>query len=127
MGTVYALAKSSTTRRMLLTEAIARTCKVILNNLLRKLVRRDKTSTIVASCRERSTYEDYAELMKANLRRKEDQVVDFFNLVLGSSAESSSFWRVCCPMLCSRNSALLCPPLCKHQIRPNLYTCRSYF
>ena len=90
---------------MLLTEAIARTCKVILNNLLRKLVRRDKTSTIVASCRERSTYEDYEELMKANSRRKEDQVLDFFNLVLAEKLSPQASGEVCCPMLCSRTQS----------------------
>ncbi len=97
MGTVYALSKSSVTRRMLLTEAIARTCKVLLNNLLRKLVRKDKTLSMIAHRRERSTYDDYDEHMKASLRRKQDQAVDFFNLVLGSSAESSSFWKNALP------------------------------
>ena len=109
MGTVYSMSKSRTTRKFLLGESVARSCKVIVNNVLRRILRTEKATALVAEMRERSEREDYIEHMNDVQRQKEECLLDFFNLVFGSSQESSTFWRSTLPDAVYQKFSLVAP------------------
>lgn len=109
MGTVYSMSKSRTVRRLILSEAVARSCKVIVNNILRQILRKEKANATVAEMRERSEKNDYVEHMNDVQRQKEERLLDFFNLVFGSSQESSTFWRSTLPDAVYQKFSLVVP------------------
>lgn len=109
MGTVYSMSKSRTTRCLLLGEAVARSCKVIVNNVLRRILRTEKATALVAEMRDRSEREDYIEHVNDVQKRKEESLLDFFNLVFGSSQESSTMWRSTLPDAVYQKFSLVVP------------------
>jgi hypothetical protein len=109
LGTVYSMSKSRVTRRFLLCEAIARCAKVIISNILRDILRKEKAVTLVAELRERSERADYIDHMNDVQLRKEAKILEFYNLVFGSSQESSTFWKVVLPDMAFQKFSLVLP------------------
>ena len=93
LGVVLSLSRTPFVRRILLTEAIARTCKVLLNQTLREIARRGKAESLQAEYRGRSIEENYLEHMELLHKNRRTAVLDMFNLLLGSGEASVNFWR----------------------------------
>jgi CRISPR-associated protein Cas7/Csd2 subtype I-C len=77
LGVVHALARMPFVHSLLLSEAVARSCKTLLSKALRNLAREGRAATLVAEERGLSRRQDYMEFNKeANKKRKgsEDSV-----------------------------------------------------
>ena len=109
IGAVYTLAKSIYIRQLLLVEAVARSCKVLLNNTLRLNARKGKAQTIGAEARQRSTREDFFEHMDMLHEKRKAAVLDLFNLVLGSSKASTQLWSTVLADIVFQKFALTLP------------------
>jgi len=109
IGAVYTLAKSIYIRQLLLVEAVARSCKVLLNNTLRLNARKGKAQTIGAEARQRSTREDFFEHMDMLHEKRKAVVLDLFNLVLGSSKASTQLWSTVLADIVFQKFALTLP------------------
>jgi tetratricopeptide (TPR) repeat protein len=92
MGPLYSLSKILFIKRMILSEAIARTCKGILKHGLKDISRRSKAESIAAQFRGRSTEKHYEEHNDVVNKEKKLLMLDLFNLVLGQSTQTSTFW-----------------------------------
>jgi hypothetical protein len=92
MGIVYSLTTCTHSKKMIISEAVSRSCKVLLNNRLKLIARKGKASTINADNRGHSSKEHYTEHMKHLHEERKDAVLIFFNLIFGSSKSSESFW-----------------------------------
>lgn len=92
MGLLYSLCKILFVKRIILSEAIARTCKGILKHGLKDISRRSKAESISAQYRGRSTEKNYKEHNDVVNKEKKLLMLDIFNLVFGQSNLTSSFW-----------------------------------
>jgi len=93
LGIVYALVQQPFVQSLLLSEAVARCCKVLLNKTLRDVTRRAKAASLVAEKRHTSSRKDFVELNKSTLSSRRGIVLELFNVVLGSGQASTTFWR----------------------------------
>jgi len=109
LGAVYSLAKSVHTKQLLLVEAVARSCKVLLNNSLRLSARRGKAQTLDAEARQRSTREHFVEHMELLHHNRKEAVLQMFNLVLGSSKASTQLWSTVLADIVFQKFALTVP------------------
>jgi hypothetical protein len=96
LGILFDLSKTNHVRQMLLLEAIGRSCKSILKELLRAHTRGAGAVTISALLRGRSSDTDYEEHQKASLRSRQHVIIGFYNVVFGSNQESHEFWSGRC-------------------------------
>lgn len=93
LGIVYALVQQPFVQSLLLSEAVARCCKVLLNKTLRDVTRRAKAASLIAEKRHTSSRKDFVELNKSTLSSRRGIVLELFNVVLGSGQASTTFWR----------------------------------
>ena len=97
LGVVHALARMPFVHSLLLCEAVARCCKTLLSKALRNLAREGRAATLVAEERGLSRRQDYMEFNKEANKKRKGLVLELFNVVLGSSAASRTFWQEVLP------------------------------
>jgi tetratricopeptide (TPR) repeat protein len=92
LGLLYLLCKLPFLKQLILCEIIARSCKVLLGHTLRNISRKFAAESMVAVLRGRSSNADFTEVQEVTNNARKAAVVDIFNIVLGSGANSGSFW-----------------------------------
>lgn len=92
LGLLYLLCKLPFLKQLILCEVIARSCKVLLGHTLRNISRKFAAESMVAVHRGRSSDANFNELQAVTNNARKAAVIDMFNMVLGSSANSVTFW-----------------------------------
>ena len=92
LGALHDLCTTKHAREILLTQAIARCCKILHARILRNHGRATRAASISAEYRRRSGEQDFRELHKQSLQNRRRISIGFFNVVFGSNEESTSFW-----------------------------------
>ena len=92
LGRMYDCSSVFHVRQLLLCEAIARTVKVLLKQILQRCSRRGKAESEMAVERGRSRDTHFIDHQQSLLASKKRAVVDMFNLVLGSGVQCDEFW-----------------------------------
>jgi hypothetical protein len=93
LGDIYLRTEMPHIKDLILCEAIARSCKMILNQSLKNISRLGRAQTVIAEQRKRSKLSNYIEHQGKVLHSKFLVILDLFNLVLGSGPETEEFWR----------------------------------
>jgi len=93
MGGLFSLCKNPSSRYILLSEIVARSCKTILFQSLRYFTRKGKGMSIQAEYRGRSKEIDFRTHQDQIITDRAQVVLDFFNLVLGHGSETADFWK----------------------------------
>jgi tetratricopeptide (TPR) repeat protein len=113
LGRICELTKLPHVRELVTIEMLARTCKDVLNENMRKTIigAHERVAHIIHDLASRGRHlndEAMAKLLQFNRQLTEDtetNIVDFFNLVLGKSSdhENSLFWKnVLLPRVCEK-------------------------
>lgn len=92
LGLMYMCSTSFQVKQMLLCEAVARTVKTLLKQVLQQLSRRGKAESQMAEERRRSKESHFEQHQQSLLAAKRAAVVDMFNLVLGTGQNCDEFW-----------------------------------
>lgn len=96
LGLMYKRSSVFHVRQLLLCEAVARSVKVLLKQILQKCTRRGKAESGMAEDRGRSKESHFSDHQHVLLQSKKQAIVDLFNLVLGHGPESDEFWSGMC-------------------------------
>jgi hypothetical protein len=92
LGLMYKFSNVFHVRQLLLCEAVARTVKVLLKQILQRCSRRGKAESLMAEERGRSKESHFVDHQQSLLVSKKRAVVDMFNLVLGGGPQCDEFW-----------------------------------
>lgn len=93
LGDIYLRIEMPHIKDLILCEAICRSCKTLLNQSLKNISRLGRAQTVIAEQRKRSKVSNYIEHQGKVLHSKIQVVLDLFNLLLGSGADTEEFWR----------------------------------
>ena len=132
MGAVFVVSKSRHTHQLLVVEAVARSCKVLLSNMLKSNARKGKAQTMSAELRQRSTREDYMEHMAHLHGGRQESILRLFNLVLGTSKASTQLWSTVLADIVFQKFAITLPTvngnISKYQVLhvPQLFLAMQY-
>lgn len=84
---------SNVAKLLLLSEAIARCCKSILNSKLRTITRKYYADNLRATHRKQSKTEHYLEVKEHLMLTRKEIILNIFNLVLGCGDLRDEFWN----------------------------------
>ena len=94
IGILLSLCTTTSVRQLLLSEALSRCMKSILNSALRQHTRKARADTMRAQHRGKSSSPlHYVEVKDALLPRRKRIVLELFNLTLGWGDDSDTFWN----------------------------------
>ena len=93
LGVVHALSRMPFVQSLLLSEAVARSCKTLLAKALRDVLREGRAAAMTAEARGLSQRKDFVEFNRDVMHKRRGVVLDLFNAVLGSGPASTVFWR----------------------------------
>lgn len=93
LGLLWGLCGASHSRTLLLQEAVARSAKSLLAEMLRTHCRQFRGSCLSAILRGRSNAADFLELQQEMVQSRTGVVLGFFNVMFGASADSKRFWE----------------------------------
>ena len=111
LGLIFSITSLPHIKSMVLAEATARVSKHILNQTTRSARRKTRAEVMQAEERGRSQDKDFREHNEKLRSTLTTRLVDFLNLVMGSSAESDAFWeQMILPLLASKFSLSLQAP-----------------
>lgn len=100
LGLMYNYSRIFHVRQILLCEAVARTVKVLLKQVLQRCTRRGKAECLMAEERGRSKEAHFVDYQQSLMLSKRRAVVDMFNLVLGAGPKCDEFWTGVCRIIC---------------------------
>jgi len=94
IGILLSLCTTASVRQLLLSEALSRCMKSILNSALRQHTRKARADTMRAQHRGKSSSPlHYVEVKDALLPKRKRIVLELFNLALGWGDDSDTFWN----------------------------------
>ena len=95
IGILLSLCTTTSVRQLLLSEALSRCMKSILNSSLRQHTRKARADTMRAQHRGKSSSspKHYLEVRDDLLPRRKRVVLELFNLALGWGDDSDAFWN----------------------------------
>ncbi|KAJ1424823.1 hypothetical protein B484DRAFT_451379 [Ochromonadaceae sp. CCMP2298] len=93
IGALYGLCRAPSARKLLLSEALARTLKALLATQLRMSARSTRAGVVRAEARGRSNAQQYGDYVEVALAQRRAAVLGIFNLVLGWGPKSDGFWQ----------------------------------
>ncbi len=117
LGAIYEVSDTLHTKRLILAEAIARSCKTILRDALKDIKRRGLKRMYDAMMRQLSNKDDYEQYAEDISRECRLCVLDLFNCVLGgswnnfrnASASKIKLWKEVLPNVMSKKYGMTLP------------------
>jgi len=93
MGILLSLCTTISVRQLLLSEALSRCAKSILNSTLRQQARKSRAEMMRAQHRGKSSQQHYIEVRDDLLLQRKQVVLELFNKILGWGDASDAFWN----------------------------------